>query len=102
MDKVFSNADYYKKIFFYGCIFILGAMVVALGATLFCAAKWENAMTTVSSLVTITISFAATFIVLPKIIAEYLFSTYDESNMADIIKNMQEYDKAVRENMNRK
>ena len=36
------------------------------------------------------------FIVIPKIIAEYLFNTSDETNFTDIIKNMQEYDKSVR------
>lgn len=46
-----------------------------------------------------TVSFASVFIVLPKIIAEYLFNTSDEKNMVDIIKNMQEYDKSLRENI---
>ena len=39
--------------------------------------------------------------IVPKIIAEYLFNTSDEKNMVEIIKNMQEYDKSVRDKIRR-
>lgn len=39
------------------------------------------------------VSFLTVFIVIPKIIAEYLFNSEEEKYMSEIIKNLQDYDK---------
>ena len=65
------------------------------------AACKENTIHIVSELVAATVALASALIVLPKIIAEYLFNTSDEKNMVEIIKNMQEYDKSVRDKIRR-
>lgn len=41
-------------------------------------------------------SFLTTFIVVPKIIAEYLFNSNEDSVMREIVSSIQEYDKYVR------
>ena len=43
------------------------------------------------SLITALIELVSAIIVLPKIIAEYLFNKEEDANMIQIIKNMQEY-----------
>lgn len=55
----------------------------------------------VSELVAAMVVLTSAIIVLPKIIAEYLFHASDEKNRVEIIKNMQEYDKSVRDNIKR-
>ena len=79
----------------------MGIMLLVFIIVLLIAAVKKNTLHIVTTLIASTASFASVFIVLPKIIAQYLFNTSDERNMADIIKNMQEYDKSVRENMKR-
>lgn len=49
------------------------------------------------SLITALIELVSAIIVLPKIIAEYLFNKEEDANMIQIIKNMQEYNE---KNMN--
>ena len=39
------------------------------------------------------ISFLTVYIVIPKVITEYLFNAEEEKYMSDIIKNIQDYDK---------
>ena len=91
----------YKKIFFWGCIGVLGLMFLVFILALIIAAYKENTIHIVSELVAATVALASALIVLPKIIAEYLFNTSDEKNMVEIIKNMQEYDKSVRDKIRR-
>lgn len=45
-------------------------------------------------------SFITVLIVIPKIIAEYLFNSSEENIMNEVVKNIQEYDKTVREKLN--
>lgn len=49
------------------------------------------------SLITALIELVSAIIVLPKIIAEYLFNKEEDANMIQIIKNMQEYNEKKHE-----
>lgn len=44
-------------------------------------------------------SFLTIFIVIPKIIAEYLFNSNEDSVMKDIVSSIQEYDKYIRKDL---
>ena len=46
-------------------------------------------------------SFLTVFIVIPKIIAEYLFNSNEDSVMRDIVSNIQNYDKYLRDALHR-
>ena len=55
--------------------------------------------TLIVTMVNTIISFLSSFIVLPKIIAEYLYNSDEEKDMTELIKNIQERDKTIRANM---
>lgn len=92
----------YKKIFYYSSLAVLGGIIFILIITIIFAFFSKSSVQTIVTLVTVATSFMTAFIVIPKIIAEYLFNTSDESNFTDIIKNMQDYDKSVREHIHTK
>ena len=54
------------------------------------------------SLITALIELVSAIIVLPKIIAEYLFNKEEDANMIQIIKNMQEYHEKKHEYIEKK
>lgn len=54
------------------------------------------------SLITTLIELVSAIIVLPKIIAEYLFNKEEDANMIQIIKNMQEYNEKKHEYIEKK
>lgn len=54
------------------------------------------------SLITALIELVSAIIVLPKIIAEYLFNKEEDANMIQIIKNMQEYNEKKYEYIEKK
>ena len=54
------------------------------------------------SLITALIELVSAIIVLPKIIAEYLFNKEEDANMIQIIKNMQEYNEKKHEYIEKK
>lgn len=47
------------------------------------------------------VSFLTTFIVIPKIIAEYLFNSNEDSVMKDIVSSIQDYDKFIRNDLHK-
>ena len=86
----------YKKIFYYSSLIVLAGIIITLLISSIIAFTSKSSLQTIVTLITAATSFMTAFIVIPKIIAEYLFNTSDETNFTDIIKNMQEYDKSVR------
>ena len=89
----------YKKIFYYSSLIVLAGIIITLLISIIIAFTCKRSLQTIVTLITATTSFMTAFIVIPKIIAEYLFNTSDETNFTDIIKNMQEYDKSVRDHI---
>lgn len=79
------------KYWFFGIImagfFVL--LITPLATIGMCHGK--PSATLVTSLITTLIELVSAIIVLPKIIADYLFNKEEDSNMMDIIKSMQDY-----------
>lgn len=98
-SKSLEQKRTFKKIFFWGCVITMVLTLLILAASLIIAAFMDNTIQIMTSIIASTVSFASVFIVLPRVIVVYLFNTADEKNMTDIIKNMQDYDKFVRENI---
>lgn len=59
---------------------------------------WKKPLTGVAEWCSIAVpalvSFLTIFFVIPKVITEYLFNSEEEKYMSEIIKNIQNYDKA--------
>ncbi len=53
----------------------------------------------IPSCVTALSSFLTVYIVIPKIIAKYLFNSHEENVMKDIVTSIQEYDKQIRKKL---
>ena len=45
------------------------------------------------------VALITVFIVLPKIMTKYLFDTEEEKNIYSIVKQIQDYDKIIREDL---
>ena len=96
-DKNLTTKLSLKITFFYICIVILILITFStVLISIFALFNDFEKSTLFSILLTNSISFLTSFIVLPKIIAKYLFNTEEEKNMSDIIKSIQEYDKNIR------
>lgn len=86
----------YKKCFF--CISV-SILVLTFGlffiTPIFFARGWipENTLNNIPLVVSSTLSFLTIFIVIPKIITNYLFNLEEEKYMYQIIKSIQDYDK---------
>lgn len=59
------------------------------------SSKIESMVPLLSSLV----SFITVFIVLPKIMTQYLFDKEEEKNMYNLVKQIQEYDQKIRDSI---
>ena len=90
----------FKSIFFLACVGILiGIAILLIKITWFCLNNEVSTDTLIVTMVNTLISFLSSFIVLPKIIAEYLYNSDEEKDMTELIKNIQERDKTIRANM---
>lgn len=110
VDSAEKNATmkkWFKIIFFIVTLCSLVAVVcfffITLSYAFSCFNKFDNlnAVNTEAILSVITIiipaisSLIVAFIKIPEIIAQYLFNTKEDDNMNLIIKNIQDYDKAM-------
>lgn len=75
------------------CVIILGSVASLIIVSI----VGQSIAATVSVITGSVISIISAIIVLPKIIAEYLFPTDEEQNMNEMIKNMQENDSRIRQ-----
>ena len=90
----------FKTIFFIACIAILiGIFVLLCKITWFCLNNEVSTETLIITMVNTVVSFLSSFIVLPHTIAQYLYNNEEEKNMTEVVKNIQERDKIIRENM---
>lgn len=106
-DKLKGNLaqkHFYKKIFFWICVSIL--IVILL---FFIGITWWIAgyvlgnpditfdLAGIVSVITGTaVTFLTSFMILPKIITDYLFNKDEEKNMMQIIENIQKHDLTIR------
>ena len=90
----------FKTFFFFICLIILMCLYGLLaGCSLYCLNNAISIDKTITIMFTNIISFLTSFIVLPRIIANYLFDSKEENNVFEITKNMQEYDKDLRDRL---
>ena len=91
---------FFKIIFFATCVVILvGIFILLSKITWFCLNNEVSTETLIVTMLNTIVSFLSAFIVLPRVIAEYLYNSDEEKNMTELIKNIQERDKSIRENM---
>lgn len=90
-----------KWVFFICCMLIL---IVLFGFLIYSSKYCLKNEVSQNSLITVmvanVISFLTSFIVLPHTIANYLFNNKEDENMTQIIKNIQDYDKNIRDGLN--
>lgn len=109
LDAFVSNT---KKVLWIKLVFRVIFLLVSMGAlvgifVVFCAVLWWAANGKIEAgyletVVTIISSMAAmmtVFIVLPKIMTKYLFDVEEEKNIYNIVKQIQDYDQVIRENL---
>lgn len=90
----------FKAIFFVACVVILvGIFVLLCKITWYCLNNKVSTETLIITMVNTVVSFLSAFIVLPHTIAQYLYNTEEEKNMTELVKNIQERDKIIRECM---
>lgn len=92
----------YRKAVFVLSSFILGISSLAAIAVLVIIVimALSNKLEVISSLtaiITASISFFSAYIVIPKIIIEYLFNKEEEKNLTEIIGRIQDYDSKIRD-----
>lgn len=96
-DKNLNTKLSLKITFFYICVVILILITISMVLiSMFALFNNFEKSTLFSILLTNAVSFLTSFIVLPKIIAKYLFNTEEEKNMTEIVKSIQAYDKDIR------
>lgn len=88
----------FKKHFFYFSIFSLGfvtLLFIVLSIFIFATGTNETNVGALSTLGTTFVSLLSMYIIIPKIIAKYLFNRKEDKNMITIIKSIQNYDERV-------
>lgn len=87
----------YKKVFFWVTIVILCLIVAAcLGFIGIIVVVGKDNYTEIGAIIGSVIGIITALIAIPKIIAEHLFPVNEESNMIDMVKNMQDNDSNIR------
>lgn len=89
-DSLNIKSRYKKKIFWFSFCTLVGSVILVPLTILF--TPKDDWFTYLSVLLPILTSFLTVFIVIPKIITEYLFNTDEEKYMSEIIKHIQNYD----------
>ena len=85
-----------KQIFLIGLLVILLIIVIGFFICLYFLS--DN----IIALITAFASVISAIIVIPTKIVEYLFNPQETQQIYEVIKNIQDYDKAVREDLSRK
>lgn len=98
IKKTLSNNNHNKTIFLWTFTIILS--LVTIGALImFLYAIFKPQATHILTLITAAVSFISAIIIIPGKMAEYLFNPQETEHINEIIKNIQDYDKAVREDL---
>lgn len=94
--------------FIFRTVFLLVSIGALIGTFIvFCITIWciltkkvEAAyIETIVSILSAMVSMVTVFIVLPKIMTKYLFDIEEEKNMYNVVKQIQDYDQVIRENL---
>lgn len=99
-----KKKNIFKDVFFWisiSTLILSFALFVAISIA-FVVKDWcELNMSAVSGLITSLVGMLSLYIIIPKIIAKYLFNIKEDKNMAKIVKSIQKYDAKVFINMNK-
>lgn len=94
--------------FIFRIIFLAVSILSLIGIfVVFCVILWLvikskveiGYMEAITSIISSMVALITVFIVLPKIMTKYLFDTEEEKNVYSIVKQIQDYDKVIRENL---
>ena len=107
VEKTLQHKRIMKVIFFGLSVFTMlscvALIVVCIGILLFNIPK-ENfdVIDYIAPTITAITSFLTVYVIIPKIIAKYLFNSKEETAMKDIITSIQNYDKFLRDSLHQK
>lgn len=109
LDAYITNT---KKVLCVKLVFRIIFLLVSIGAlvgtfVVFCIVLWWAAnskieagdLKTVVSIISAMVSMMTVFIILPKIMTKYLFDVEEEKNIYNMVKQIQDYDQVIRENL---
>ena len=102
-----ENKNQYKRKFFYCCLYTLrplafgfpAILTIIIGYILLYPDNHLDIKSIVTVITAMSAAFISSFMILPKIITQYLFNLDEEKNIREIIKNIQEHDKVIREDI---
>lgn len=106
VEKTLKFKRITKNMFFWSSLFILIISVICMFICICLALhniQHENFVYVdyIIPCATSFLSFLTVFIIIPKIIAKYLFNSREEAIVKDIIASIQEYDKQIRKNLDK-
>lgn len=107
VEKTLKNKRFMKMFFFWLSISVMILCVIfIICSVLFVIYEYKqntdfNVQDYIIPVVTAISSFLTVFIIIPKIIAEYLFNSSEDAVMKDIVSIIQDYDKYVRDNLSK-
>lgn len=93
LNQTLSKNTFNKKAFLIGLLIILGLIVI--GFFMYLILDGDN----IVAVITAFISLISAIIVIPTKIVEYLFNPQETQQINEVIKNIQDYDKAVRDDL---
>ncbi len=107
LNKTLSLKRLMKKVFFWVAVGIMGFCILGIIAfVIVVAANAKNENFNIQDyivpLFTSITSFLTVFIVIPKIIAKYLFNSNEDDVMKNVVSSIQDYDKFVRGDLRNK
>lgn len=92
LEDTLTKKRQYKSVVFWLSFALLCLFPLLLIVVLFFSNRYEDLYKACLAIIPTLISFLTVFIVIPKVITEYLFNSEEEKYMSDIIKNIQDYD----------
>ena len=104
-DKSQKHKRGMKIAFFVVIMFIITTLSLSFAGTIFIGLymQFKGLVSMLDLLAPILVSFASvltSILVLPKIIAEYLFDKSEDDRLSKMVSNMQDYDKELRNHRN--
>lgn len=107
VDETLSQKRKMKNMFFIVSILTMIFCVIIVAICVKCLLDnfynpEINALNYIVPTLTAIASFLTVYIIIPKIIAKYLFNSKEDKAMKDIISSIQEYDKYIRDSLHNK
>lgn len=91
LERTLKRKLRYKRLVFWFSYLLL--ILVCIFIAIILTKNYRDLTQAVTVIIPAIVSFLTVFIVIPKVITEYLFNADEEKYMSEIIKNIQSYDK---------